>query len=273
MPIQRLKKTDSNNYLDIDYNELSNELSINTDERVEKPPICMQIRQGAELFRFGTFGNFSVIGGKGKARKTFFISAILGSAISDSTILNIKSTFGAKKIVYFDTEQSEYDLHWSAKRAIQLNNETYHPDNYDVFCLRPLDPPGRVAFIENYLEKNENVGLMVIDGVRDLLVDINSPDQSTEITTKIMQWTKSYHLHACLVLHQNPGSDKLRGHIGTEITNKAETYVSIEVPSEKKDISIIIPKAMRGTKPFDEYAFKISDDILPVLAESIDLPF
>ena len=273
MPIQRLKKTENSNYIDIDYDKLSNDLYINTDNEIEKPPICIQIIQNGEKYRFGTYGNFSVIGGKGKARKTFFISALLGSSLSDNVILNIKSFFEGKKIAYFDTEQSEYDLHWSAKRAIQLNNESFHPSNYDVYCLRPLDPDNRVLFIENYLEKTDNIGLVVIDGVRDLIIDINSPDQSTEITTKIMQWTKTYNIHICLVLHQNPGSDKLRGHIGTEITNKAETYVSIEVPSDNKDISLVIPKACRGTKPFNEYGFKINDNILPELIGIKELPF
>jgi hypothetical protein len=274
MPIPRLKKPETSNYKEIDYTELSNKLFIDIDKKIDKPPICIEIKDGSEYARFGTLGNFSVVGGKGKSRKTFFVSALVGSSLNGKIILNIKARFEGKKITYIDTEQSEYDLYWSAKRAVQLNNVDFHPENYDIFCLRPLSPQERVSFIENYLENNDNLGLVVIDGIRDLLVDINNPDQSTEIVTKIMQWTKTYNIHICLVLHQNPGSDKLRGHLGTEITNKAETYVSIEIPDTNKDISLVIPKAMRGTKHFKEFGFKINQDtILPELTTLEELPF
>jgi hypothetical protein len=272
MPIQKLKITENHNYNETDYNQLSKDLFINIDKHYNKPPTCIEIKQKGELFRFGTFGNFSVIGGKGKARKTFFISALIGSALAGNKILNICSNFNDKKIVFFDTEQSEYDLYWSAKRAVQLNQASHHPDNYDIFCLRPLSPIERTAFIENYLEKNKDVGYIIIDGIRDLLTDINNPEQATEITTKLMQWTKVYNVHASVVLHENPGSDKLRGHLGTEVQNKAETVVSIEKPLDDTTVSRVIPKFIRGAKEFESFAFTINDKALPELI-SYDVGF
>lgn len=263
MPIPKLKIIENQNYSDIDYSQLSKDLSISIDNHYDKPPICIEIIQHGERFRFGTLGNFSVVGGKGKARKTFFISAILAASLGQNKILNIKANFDNKRVVFFDTEQSEYDLYWSARRACLLNQVDKHLNNYDVFCLRPLSPIERTSFIENYLEQNENIGLIVIDGIRDLLTDINSPEQATEIVTKLMQWTKVYNIHASVVLHENPGSDKLRGHLGTEVTNKAETVVSIEKPKDQPEISKIIPKFIRGAKEFDEYAFTINENGLP----------
>jgi hypothetical protein len=265
MPIPKLKITENQNYSDIDYSQLSSDLSIYVDKHYDKPPTCIEIWQHGEKHRFGTLGNFSVIGGKGKSRKTFFISALIGAALGGNKILNICSDFNKKRIVFFDTEQSEYDLYWAARRAVLLNQITYHPTNYDVFCLRPLSPIERVAFIENYLEQTMNVGYIVIDGIRDLLTDINSPEQATEITTKLMQWTKVYDIHASVVLHENPGSDKLRGHLGTEVQNKAETVISIEKPTDNPTVSRVIPKFIRGSKEFDEFAFTINENALPEL--------
>lgn len=263
MPIPRLKVTGSSNYLDVDYEQLSKDLTINTDKYYEKPPICIEIAQCGKRFRFGTYQNFSVIGGKGKARKTFFVSALIAASLSSNNILDIRSNFEGKKVVFFDTEQSEYDLYWAAKRAVLLNGLTAHPLNYEVYCLRALSPIERTVFIDNYLNRSKGVGLIVIDGIRDLLTDINNPEQSTEITTKLMQWTKVYDIHASVVLHENPGSDKLRGHLGTEITNKAETVISIEKSKEQDEISRIIPKFIRGTKAFEQYAFLINESGLP----------
>ncbi|MBN2571314.1 MAG: hypothetical protein JXA68_04240 [Ignavibacteriales bacterium] len=267
MPIPKLKIIETNPVLQ-DYEQLKNKLFIDTDSVIEKPPICLSIVQHGKNYRFGTLGNFSCIGGKGKARKGFLVSAIIASCLGYSNILNFNAhlTIG-KKIVLFDTEQGDYDLQIAAKRAIRLNNLNQHPDYFDVYALRQLTTSDRVYFIEQYLEKTKDVGIIFIDGIRDLLIDINNTDQSTELTTKLMQWTKVYNIHICVILHENPGSDKLRGHLGTEITNKAETVISVEKPKENQDLSIVIPKATRGTIPFKEFAFLINEYGLPELTD------
>ncbi len=41
-----------------------------------------------------------------------------------------------------------------------------------------------------------------------------------------MKWTELHNIHICTVIHENYGSAKARGHIGTELANKAETVNS-----------------------------------------------
>ncbi len=43
----------------------------------------------------------------------------------------------------------------------------------------------------------------MIDGIRDLLTDINSPDQATEITDFLMKWAERFNIHIIVILHQN----------------------------------------------------------------------
>ena len=61
---------------------------------------------------------------------------------------------------------------------------------------------------------------MVIDGIRDLVYDINSPSEATCVISKLMQWTDEYQIHLHTILHQNKSDENARGHIGTEINNK-----------------------------------------------------
>ena len=58
MPIPKLKITENQNYSDIDFSQLSKDLTISIDKIYDKPPICIEIVQNAERFRFGTLGNF-----------------------------------------------------------------------------------------------------------------------------------------------------------------------------------------------------------------------
>lgn len=69
---------------------------------------------------------------------------------------------------------------------------------------------------------------MIIDGIRDFVYDINSPSEATKIITMLMQWTDERQIHIHAILHQNKGDENTRGHIGTELNNKAETVLLVE---------------------------------------------
>ena len=55
----------------------------------------------------GTLGNFSASIGKAKSKKTFNVSAIVASALSNDEVLRYNADFPADKrnILYIDTEQ------------------------------------------------------------------------------------------------------------------------------------------------------------------------
>ena len=73
-----------------------------------------------------------------------------------------------------------------------------------------------------------------------------------------------------VVLHENPGSDKARGHIGTELMNKAETVIALQVDKYDDDVSIVSAGFCRN-KSFKPFAFKITDDGLPKIIEDYDI--
>lgn len=58
----------------------------------------------------------------------------------------------------------------------------------------------RLKKIEEAIYEIDGLGLVVIDGIRDLAHDINSPCESTDLITKLMQWTderKSISIPSC----------------------------------------------------------------------------
>ena len=64
--------------------------------------------------------------------------------------------------------------------------------------------------------------------------------QSFKYGFKALKWTEDYNIHIVVVLHENPGSDKARGHIGTELMNKAETVIALEVDKYDENISTVM---------------------------------
>ncbi len=90
----------------------------------------------------------------------------------------------------------------------------------------------RIEVIDYALRQNKGYGLVIIDGIRDLMLDINSTSESVEVINKMMEWSSKYDLHIHCVLHLNKGDNNVRGHIGTEMSNKAETVLVITKSAE-----------------------------------------
>ena len=107
---------------------------------------------------------------------------------------------------------------------------------------------------------------MIIDGIRDMVYDINSPSESTRIISKLMQWTDDRQIHIHTILHQNKGDENARGHIGTELNNKAETVLLVEKDKSNGDISKVSAMHIRAMD-FEPFAFRINDRALPELME------
>jgi hypothetical protein len=110
-------------------------------------------------------------------------------------------------------------------------------DRFYFLALRKFNPKERLAIIDDAISQIEGLGFVVIDGIRDLVYDINSPSEATCIISKLMQWTDEYQIHLHTILHQNKSDENARGHIGTEINNKAETVIQIEKDKDDSNIS------------------------------------
>lgn len=217
----------------------------------------------------GTLGNFSASTGKAKSKKTFNISAIVAAALKNDEVLEYSAYLpeNKRKILYIDTEQSKYHCHKVMKRICRLADISIDEDNKDFLfvVLREYTPNMRKMIIDYMLKNIEGVGLVIIDGIRDLMYDINSPSESSELINLFMKWSSGYNLHIHTVLHLNKGDDNTRGHIGTELNNKAETVLQITKSSKDVDISEVKAMHIRD-KDFQPFAFRINDDALPEIA-------
>ena len=233
----------------------------------DKPQVPPQILWVGDC-TIATFGNFSASTGKAKSKKTFNISAMVAAAITNSTILNYRASLpeGKRKILYFDTEQSRYHCHNVVTRIYRLANLSMKREDKRIkfFGLREFTPTLRIALIDYALRTIDGVGLVIIDGLRDLMYDINNAKESTDVMTMLMAWTSKYDLHIHCVLHLNKNDNNTRGHIGTELENKAETVLVISKNKQDANISEVRPMHMRD-KEFSSFAFHIDSNSLPVL--------
>ena len=167
----------------------------------EAPPVILRVGDSI----VGTLGNFSASTGKPKSKKTFNVSAIVASALSGKEVLKYKAELPPCKnrVLYIDTEQSKCHCHKVLHRILKLAGlpTDRENDRIEFFVLREYTPDQRRDIIRWALHEEQNIGLVIIDGIRDLIHDINSPSESLDIINELMRWSSYYELHIHTVLH------------------------------------------------------------------------
>jgi hypothetical protein len=253
-----------------DYENIWKASLIHVTDEFSLPPVVLQAGEAI----IGMLGNFSVSTGKVKAKKTFNVSAIVAAALVNGQVLEYKASFPERKrtILYFDTEQSPYHCQLVMQRILRLAGLPIErePKHLKFSHLRAIaDPNERREIIRYTIYNTPNVGLVVIDGIRDLMLDINNSTEATKLVGDLMQWTSEQNIHIQTVLHLNKGDDNARGHIGTELNNKAETVLQITKDNTLPERSIFAPAIIRS-KPFDKFAFRLKEMEDEVCVPEID---
>ena len=241
-----------------------------TDE-IQPPKTALQQIIDGNSVAVATLGNFSLIIGKAKSRKSFYINIAVSTVLKNDKLLGqFKGNLpkDKSKVLYFDTEQGKYHVQLALKRICKQINADI-PENLKVYYLRSNKPAERLKIIEDIIHHTENLGFVVIDGIKDLVTSINDEAEATMIASKLLKWTEDLDIHITTVLHQNKSDTNARGHIGTELINKAETVLAVTKNEQDKDISVVEAQQCRNKEP-EPFAFEINEDGLPVIVEDYE---
>ncbi len=256
-----------------DYESIWQQSLIRVTDKFSLPPTVLRVDDAI----IGTLGNFSVSTGKAKAKKTFNVSALVSSALPHGQLLEYQPSFPESKrnILYFDTEQSPYHCQLVMQRILRLAELPIdrEPERLKFSHLRAIaDPNQRREIIRHAIYNTPDVGLVVIDGIRDLMLDINNSTEATRLVGDLMKWTGERNIHLHTVLHLNKGDDNARGHIGTELNNKAECVLQVTKDSIDPDRSIVAPAIIRS-KPFDKFAFRLTEQADGICLPEVDTTY
>ena len=119
-------------------------LKIDLKQKLKLPQIAWQLKNlkspGHGIL--GTLGNFSLVTGKAKSGKSFFMNIAVSTALSKGYIFDrFKSTLPAEQneVLYFDTEQSEYHVQLAVKRICE-QIKVKVPSNLHTYHLRSQPP-------------------------------------------------------------------------------------------------------------------------------------
>ena len=202
-------------------------------------------------------GALSCIVGAAKSRKTFALSLLLEQMLCPSEP-GFKTNF-AGEVLYFDTEMSD--------RRVQLVSQRFsRPEFVTLIPIRQYSILERYNIIEESI-KRIKPNLVVIDGYKELVLDINDQRYATRLTNKLLQWTTEFNCHITGVLHTNPDSKKPRGALGTEMINKCASVMHVEARGAKSRVSPLYSR----DKEFNPFVFRVDKNGNPQLNDSYGL--
>lgn len=182
-------------------------------------------------------GTINAIIGKQGSHKSHLAGGFASLICSDKS--SIEGGMGFEKpnsspahVVYIDTERNTRMEFPSAISAIQIQSgnenveEYFHPVSVKEFSrdIR-LD---MIKLYVDYLRRETSDHLVVIiDVITDCVNNFNDVIETLDLFDYLGKLAEEKDITIIAVIHQNPGSDKARGHAGSELGNKCSTAMSI----------------------------------------------
>ena len=219
------------------------------------------------------------ITGKAKSCKTFVTSMLMACCQSRDVLAFQRIGDEPFRVLWYDTEQSDESTQDILKnRIIRLLNNTNtnltNPTNnscnlwleksIDVFNVRGVAWKERRNLLCEAVRRCKP-DLVIVDGIRDLVNDINDGVLAQEVMEELMHLATAHDCCIVCVLHQNKSGEdhNLRGWIGTELMNKAFEVYSCEKLMPQRIFSL----EQTLTRKYDierTMYFEVGDDGLPV---------
>lgn len=182
--------------------------------------------QGERDYHVAGRGMIGVFTGHEKSGKSFVASCIAASGIAGGReVLNFSFDLDGGKMLWFDTEQSEYFFHKTQARIHRIAGIEDNTLRYSAYHLRRFSAAERLEIIEHYVYNTPGLSVLFIDGFVDLAQDYNDLKEVQALTGRLMKWSDEKKVLIMGVLHVNKGDGKIRGHFGSELKNKCDFII------------------------------------------------
>jgi hypothetical protein len=135
-------------------------------------------------------------------------------------------------LLHFDSEQSPDD-HWHCiRRALKRAGLDAPPPWLHSYCLTGLGYKAAWrCVLEAFRQSADSHGGIhsaLFDGYADFVADVNDPAESNEFVATVHGLAIGHHCPIIGVIHFNPGGEKVRGHLGSQLERKAETNLRLD---------------------------------------------
>ena len=274
-------------------NEVSEEIE-HQGEETQKSPLMLKLdkyritpeKQLPKMdFLFRLFGKpcfprreLVAITGKAKSGKTFVSSMLIACCQQRDVLSFHRECEKPLRVLWYDTEQSDESTQDILKNRIMRmtgGDAVRQPTLFDgpqteplldIFNVRAAEWKLRRALLIDAVNMCKP-DLVIVDGIRDLVNDINDGVLAQEVMEELLHLATSAECCIACVLHQNKSGEdhNLRGWIGTELMNKAFEIYSCEKMMPQR----IFKLEQTQTRKYDierTMYYEVTGDGLPVMS-------
>ena len=212
---------------------------------------------------FARLGDVQIISGQAGHGKSMLFSMIITALLKGQfgeLRYELADSIPNPRLLLIDTEQSKNDVIAGKNRVMDLCGyglqETL--DNFQVIMLRDTETAiGRWRkTLRAIYEVQPN--FIILDGLLDVCEDFNSQTMCAELIYKCLQTATHYKAALMCVLHQNPMSAKLTGHLGSAAMRKVSDILVVSKDKKADNILFDVSQAKaRGHQDLEDWQFRV----------------
>lgn len=188
------------------------------------------------------------------------------------------------KVLYIDTEMEKDNTIAVKNRVLSMAGRNIGED-YDDFIVvmlrdveefterdkdgrKLMDKKGRPVFVSPAVVRwrmtlkaiwQFKPTAVFIDGLLDVVSDFNDNIECQELIFKCMKVASHYDASLWCILHQNPGGEKLVGHLGSFLERKVTDVIQTKKERDKTtgDITFEVKQRKARSRDFDDWKFRV----------------
>ena len=215
---------------------------------LDRDRVTSQTNVPPEVFEFNLNGvpcfprcDVSVLTGQQKTGKTFITSMLMACCINRQVLGFERVDEEPLKVMWIDTEQSLATTKRILKERVgkMIGDTEFPDDHFFVFNMRRRTPKERREQLELAIETYKP-DICIIDGIADMVDDINSGTDSTDIMQLLLSMAQEHKCNITANIHLNRTGDKLnlRGWLGTLMLQKSYEVFNCERLADNKTFAV-----------------------------------
>lgn len=212
---------------------------------------------------FARMGDVQVISGQAGHGKSMLLSQII-TAIFHGEFGGLRyelaDTIPQPIVLLIDTEQSKVDVIGGKNRICQLCGwglQEERPE-FQILMLRNTETAierWKKVLMAIYTVKPN---VIILDGIIDIVQDFNNQTECADIIYKCMITASHYEAAMMCVLHQNPLSTKLVGHLGSAAMRKVTDILTVTKDKTQNDVIFKVTETKaRGHQDIEDWKFRV----------------
>lgn len=224
----------------------------------------------------------TTISGPAKGGKTFFTSMVMACCIRQEVLALERLTKEPLRVLWYDTEQSrnttkEIMVGRIGKLILPTRPEGSTPpteqpsfpdEQFFVFNVRTASIKERREMIGMAVDEFKP-DIVILDGISDLLTDINDGPKATELIEELLQLANEQKCNVTTVIHLNRTGDKsnLRGWLGTVLLQKSYEVFNCTQLSQSETLCVE-HSVSRKSRSLQKLYYEVDDEGIPFKAKA-----